>query len=58
MEDFIKLIHNDKSIIETRLNKVYADNNEFEKMCAYSFSVGGKRIRAILLLEFVEIFQI
>ena len=31
MEDFIKLIHNDKSIIETRLNKVYAYNNEFEK---------------------------
>ena len=55
MEDFIKLIHNDKSIIETRLNKVYADNNEFEKMCAYSFSVGGKRIRAILLLEAFKI---
>lgn len=55
MEDFIKLIHNDKSIIETRLNKVYAYNNEFEKMCAYSFSVGGKRIRAILLLEAFKI---
>jgi len=55
MEDFIKLIHNDKSIIETRLNEVYADNNEFEKMCAYSFSVGGKRIRAILLLEAFKI---
>lgn len=55
MEDFIKLIHNDKSIIETRLNKVYADNNEFEKMCAYSFSVGGKRIRAILLIEAFKI---
>lgn len=55
MEDFIKLIHNDKSIIETRLNKVYADNNEFEKMCAYSFSVGGKRIRAILFLEAFKI---
>lgn len=55
MEDFIKLIHNDKSIIETRLNKVYADNNEFEKMCTYSFSVGGKRIRAILLLEAFKI---
>lgn len=55
MEDFIKLIHNDKSIIETRLNKVYAYNNEFEKMCAYSFSVGGKRVRAILLLEAFKI---
>ncbi len=55
MEDFIKLIHNDKSIIETRLNKVYAYNNEFKKMCAYSFSVGGKRIRAILLLEAFKI---
>lgn len=55
MKDFIKLIHNDKSIIETRLNKVYAYNNEFEKMCAYSFSVGGKRIRAILLLEAFKI---
>lgn len=55
MEDFIKLIHNDKSIIETRLNKVYAYNNEFEKMCTYSFSVGGKRIRAILLLEAFKI---
>ena len=55
MEDFIKLIHNDKSIIEARLNKVYSDNNEFEKMCAYSFSVGGKRIRAILLLEAFKI---
>ncbi|WP_462247675.1 polyprenyl synthetase family protein [Parvimonas micra] len=57
MEDFIKLIHNDKSIIETRLNKVYAYNNEFEKMCAYSFSVGGKRIRAILLLEAFKIYR-
>lgn len=55
MEDFKKLIHNDKSIIEARLNKVYSDNNEFEKMCAYSFSVGGKRIRAILLLEAFKI---
>lgn len=55
MKDFKKLIFNDKSIIETRLNKVYADNNEFEKMCAYSFSVGGKRIRAILLLEAFKI---
>lgn len=55
MEEFIKLIHNDKSIIEARLNKVYSDNNEFEKMCAYSFSVGGKRIRAILLLEAFKI---
>ena len=44
MEDFIKLIHNDKSIIEQRLSKVYTDNNKFEKMCAYSFFVGGKRI--------------
>ena len=57
MEDFIKLIHNDKSIIEARLNKVYSDNNEFEKMCAYSFSVGGKRIRAILLLEAFKIYR-
>ena len=55
MEDFIKLIHNDKSIIEERLSKIYSDNNEFEKMCAYSFSVGGKRIRAILLLEAFKI---
>ena len=55
MEDFIKLIHNDKSIIEQRLSKVYTDNNKFEKMCAYSFSVGGKRIRAILLLEAFKI---
>ena len=55
MKDFKKLIFNDKSIIETRLNKVYAYNNEFEKMCAYSFSVGGKRIRAILLLEAFKI---
>jgi len=57
MEDFIKLIHNDKSIIEQRLSKVYTDNNKFEKMCAYSFSVGGKRIRAILLLEAFKIYR-
>ena len=38
MEDFIKLIHNDKSIIETRLNKVYADNNEFEKIFGWKNS--------------------
>ena len=57
MEDFIKLIHNDKSIIEQRLSKVYTDNNKFEKMCAYSFSVGGKRIRAILLLEAFKIYK-
>ena len=55
MEDFKKLIFNDKSIIEERLSKIYSDNNEFEKMCAYSFSVGGKRIRAILLLEAFKI---
>ena len=57
MEDFIKLIFNDKSIIEERLSKIYTDNNEFEKMCAYSFSVGGKRIRAILLLEAFKIYR-
>lgn len=57
MEDFIKLIHNDKSIIEQRLSKVYTDNNKFEKMCVYSFSVGGKRIRAILLLEAFKIYR-
>ena len=57
MEDFIKLIHNDKSIIEQRLSKVYTDNNKFEKMCAYSFFVGGKRIRAILLLEAFKIYR-
>lgn len=51
MKDFEELVLNDKSIIEERLGKVYSDVNEFEKMCAYSFSVGGKRIRAILLLE-------
>lgn len=57
MEDFKKLIFNDKSIIEERLSKIYSDNNEFEKMCAYSFSVGGKRIRAILLLEAFKIYR-
>lgn len=57
MEDFKKLIFNDKSIIEERLSKIYLDNNEFEKMCAYSFSVGGKRIRAILLLEAFKIYR-
>lgn len=57
MEDFKKLIFNDKSIIEERLSNIYADNNEFEKMCAYSFSVGGKRIRAILLLEAFKIYR-
>ena len=57
MRDFKELILNDKSIIEARLNKVYSDNNEFEKMCAYSFSVGGKRIRAILLLEAFKIYR-
>lgn len=57
MEDFKKLIFNDKSIIEERLSKIYLDNNEFEKMCAYSFSVGGKRIRAILLLEAFKIYS-
>lgn len=57
MKDFKELILNDKSIIEARLNKVYSDNNEFEKMCAYSFSVGGKRIRAILLLEAFKIYR-
>ena len=57
MEDFKKLIFNDKRIIEERLSKIYSDNNEFEKMCAYSFSVGGKRIRAILLLEAFKIYR-
>ena len=57
MEDFKKLIFNDKSIIEERLSKIYSDNSEFEKMCAYSFSVGGKRIRAILLLEAFKIYR-
>ena len=57
MEDFKKLIFNDKSIIEERLSKIYSDNNEFEKMCAYSFSVGGKRIRAILLLGAFKIYR-
>lgn len=57
MEDFKKLIFNDKSIIEERLSKIYSENNEFEKMCAYSFSVGGKRIRAILLLEAFKIYR-
>lgn len=51
MEKFLSLIKKDKQIIEDRLNLVYKNKNEFEKMCAYSFSVGGKRIRAILLLE-------
>lgn len=51
MEKFLSLIKKDKQIIEDRLNLVYKNENEFEKMCAYSFSVGGKRIRAILLLE-------
>lgn len=57
MKDFKELILNDKSIIEERLDKVYFDNNEFEKMCAYSFSAGGKRIRAILLLEAFKIYR-
>lgn len=57
MKDFKELILNNKSIIEERLDKVYFDNNEFEKMCAYSFSVGGKRIRAILLLEAFKIYR-
>lgn len=57
MEYFKKLIFNDKSIIEERLSKIYSDNSEFEKMCAYSFSVGGKRIRAILLLEAFKIYR-
>lgn len=57
MEDFKKLIFNDKSIIEEKLSKIYSENNEFEKMCAYSFSVGGKRIRAILLLEAFKIYR-
>ena len=57
MKDFEELVLNDKSIIEERLGKVYSDSNEFEKMCAYSFSVGGKRIRAILLLEAFKIYR-
>ena len=51
MDNFLSLIEEDKRIIEDRLDLVYKNKNEFEKMCAYSFSVGGKRIRAILLLE-------
>jgi len=51
MDNFLSLIEEDKRIIEDRLDLVYKNQNEFEKMCAYSFSVGGKRIRAILLLE-------
>ena len=51
MDNFLSLIEEDKRIIEDRLDLVYKNQNEFEKMCAYSFTVGGKRIRAILLLE-------
>ena len=57
MGNFKELFFNDKSIIEERLSNIYADTNEFEKMCAYSFSVGGKRIRAILLLEAFKIYR-
>lgn len=51
MDKFLDIIDEDKKIIENRLTSVYKNENDFEKMCAYSFSVGGKRIRAILLLE-------
>ena len=51
MDKFLDIIDEDKKIIENRLISVYKNENDFEKMCAYSFSVGGKRIRAILLLE-------
>ena len=51
MDKFLDIIDEDKKIIENRLISVYKNENDFEIMCAYSFSVGGKRIRAILLLE-------
>ena len=55
MDKFLDIIDEDKKIIENRLISVYKNENDFEKMCAYSFSVGGKRIRAILLLEAFKI---
>ena len=48
MDNFLSLIEEDKRIIEDRLDLVYKNQNEFEKMCAYSFSVFDyKPIRVI-----------
>jgi len=57
MENFLKLLENDKSLIEKKLFSIYDENNFFENMCKYSFSMGGKRIRAILFLESFKSFK-
>lgn len=51
MEKFLDLIKEDKDLIEKNLSSIYDEANKFENMCKYAFSVGGKRLRAILLLE-------
>lgn len=57
MKDFIKLLEEDKNLIENKLFSIYNDKNIFESMCKYSFSVGGKRIRSILFLESFKSFM-
>lgn len=57
MKNFIKLLEEDKILIENRLFSIYSEKNTFENMCKYSFSVGGKRIRAILFLESFKSFM-
>ena len=51
MCDFLNKLKVNKDIIDKRLSFIYNNNNEFHQMCKYSFLIGGKRIRAILLME-------
>lgn len=57
MKDFLKILEDDKNLIERRLFSIYDDKKDFQNMCKYSFSIGGKRIRPILFLESFKSFN-
>lgn len=38
-----------KNIIDEKIDNLFNDNNEFDKMCKYVVSSNGKRLRPIIL---------
>lgn len=57
MKDFLKVLQEDKNLIEKRLFSIYDETKVFENMCKYSFFIGGKRIRPVLFLESFKSFN-